>query len=122
MGFVAIDGLTEEQLYRTVTGYLGPEKGVYVNGELLGFGISPWFWRNIFRIRMMLPLETPGKYITPEVVRRIQQDQIKKFIRRYQEIRADALTGLQKIKGNGVKHSPELLESEGRLTMASPFQ
>ncbi|KAM7533397.1 hypothetical protein Aperf_G00000122652 [Anoplocephala perfoliata] len=74
-----VSELNEDQLYMTLSNYLAPENGTCVN----------------------------GKVITPEVLKRTQDDQIRKFRKRYKEIRSNAVDALAKVRANASKHSPE---------------
>lgn len=54
-----------------------------------------------------------GKVMTPEVVQRLQSEQIRKFTKRYQEIRNNSLHALQKARANAIKNGQKNVESEG---------
>nr|CDS20624.1 synaptotagmin protein 4 [Echinococcus granulosus] len=63
-----LNGLTEEQLHKALSNYLKPDRETYVNGVV----------------------------ITLEVMLRIENEQIRTFTKRYQEVRSTAVNALNK--------------------------
>ena len=96
----ASNDLTEEQLHQTLCSYLGPENETYING---------WFLDliNIFNISAI------GKVMTPEVVRRLESEQLRKFNKRYQEIRNTSLNALHRARANAISNGQRNVEKEG---------
>ncbi|VDK36798.1 unnamed protein product [Taenia asiatica] len=80
----ALSDLTEEQLHKTICNYLQPERETYVNGVV----------------------------ITLDVMLRIQNEQIRTFTKRYQEIRNTAVNSLAKVRANALKNGQENVDKE----------
>ncbi|KAH9277964.1 Rab effector MyRIP [Echinococcus granulosus] len=79
-----LNGLTEEQLHKALSNYLKPDRETYVNGVV----------------------------ITLEVMLRIENEQIRTFTKRYQEVRSTAVNALNKVRGTAMKNGQEDSEKE----------
>ncbi|KAL5103029.1 Rab effector MyRIP [Taenia crassiceps] len=90
----ALSDLTEEQLHKTICNYLKPERETYVNGIV----------------------------ITLDVMLRIQNEQIRAFTKRYQEIRNAAVNSLTRVRANALKNGQENVDKEIESTTSQFLQ
>uniref|UniRef100_A0A5K3FJ64 RabBD domain-containing protein n=2 Tax=Mesocestoides corti TaxID=53468 RepID=A0A5K3FJ64_MESCO len=89
-----LNDLTDEQMYDTITRYLGPNRRTYVNGE----------------------------FITPEVMQKIQNEQIRLFHKKYKGIKSSALADLLKVRANAQVGDSKINEVEIEATTARFLQ